>query len=190
MTGGQRTSFANDMEHGRVIWITGLSGSGKSSIARELLRKFRLSGQTAVLLDGDEVRETIADPHVKHDPESRLTNGLRISRLAQMIASQGFSVVVATMSLFREIHAWNRENLPQYFEVFVRVELEILKKRDARKLYTRALTGAAADVVGVQLIFEEPLSPNLVLVNNDECSSFTGFANQIWNHAIENSCGK
>jgi adenylylsulfate kinase len=150
-----------------VIWITGLSGAGKTTIARDVVARLRREGQPAILLDGDEVRAAIDDPHVRHDRASRLANALRICRLARLLAAQGVTVVVATMSLFKEVHAWNREHLPGYFEVFVKVSLDTLRSRDARCLYSRAEAGAAQNVVGVHLDYDEPASPDLVLVNED-----------------------
>ena len=74
---------------GRVIWITGLSGAGKSTIARAAVSQLRARGELPVLLDGDAIREAIADPHTAHDPASRLANAYRVSRLAKLFADQG-----------------------------------------------------------------------------------------------------
>jgi|WetSurMetagenome_2_1015567.scaffolds.fasta_scaffold338921_2 cytidine diphosphoramidate kinase len=149
----------------RVVWITGLSGAGKSTIAREVVGLLHGAGQPAILLDGDEVRAAIDDPHIGHDRPSRLANALRICRLARLLAGQGFPVVVATMSLFKEVHQWNRAHLPAYLEVFVKVSLDTLRARDARGLYSRAEAGMAQNVVGVHLDYDEPQSPDLVVVN-------------------------
>lgn len=148
-----------------VVWITGLSGAGKSTIARQLVSELRVGGGSPVLLDGDEVRDAISDPTVGHDRTSRLANAYRICRLARLISTQGFTVVVATMSLFKEVHDWNRRNLPNYFEVFVEVSLETLRQRDARGLYSRAAQGKATNVVGLDLEFDRPTTPHLTLRN-------------------------
>ena len=105
--------------NGRVIWITGLSGAGKSTVARATAEQLRKIGPTPVLIDGDEIRAAIRDPHTGHDPSSRLDNAYRISRLAKLFADQGHMVIVATMSIYHEIHDWNRANLLGYFEVWV-----------------------------------------------------------------------
>lgn len=167
---------------GHVLWITGLSGAGKSSIARAVVQQLRSSGQAAVLLDGDAVRLAVADPHVGHDRESRLVNAWRICRLAHMLAEQGLIVVVATMSLYREIHTWNRAHLPGYFEVLVKVSLDTLHARDARGLYSRARNGQAANVAGVDLEYDEPERPDLILPNDAPVENFSALARQLLLH--------
>ena len=156
----------NSNNEGRVIWITGLSGAGKSTIARATVKQLRTQGEQSVLIDGDEIRDAIRDPHTGHDPTSRLANAYRICRLAQLLAKQGQTVIVATMSIFHEIHAWNRDQLPNYFEVWVEVDLDALRTRDARGLYSRAQSGEAKNVAGLDLGYERPLHPDLILTNN------------------------
>ena len=164
---------------GTVIWITGLSGAGKTSIAQALVELLGAAGDQAVLVDGDAVREIVGDPGTGHDHASRVVNAMRICRMTRFLSLQGFTVVVATMSLFREIHAWNRSNLPSYFEVYVKVRLDVLKGRDARGLYSRAARGEAQDVVGVHLAFDEPREPDLVCVNDHPLDDLKPLARQI-----------
>jgi len=150
----------------RVFWITGLSGAGKTTVASEVVAQLREHGAAAVLIDGDAVREVVGDPVTGHDRESRLVNAYRIARLAKMLADQGLVVVVATISLFREIHAWNRSNLPGYLEVYLKVDLEVARKRDPKGLYERAGRGEEANLAGLDLDFDAPCSPHLVIDNN------------------------
>lgn len=147
-----------------VIWITGLSAVGKTSTAETVVEQLRADGEVAVMLDGDAVREIIRDPNVGHDRVSRLANAYRICRLAHFMAKQDFIVVVATMSLFHEIHQWNRDNLPGYFEVLLEAELETLRARDIKGLYADA--DEVRNVGGLDLKVEFPANPDLVL-NND-----------------------
>ena len=149
------------MEAG-VIWITGLSGVGKTTLAHALAACFENNGREPVLLDGDEIREAIADAACGHDPSARLTNAYRISRLARMLAAQRRIVLVATMSLFHEIHDWNRKNLPGYFEVHLDVPLETVRANDSKGLYAQA-----EHLPGVDLALELPATPDLHLCNND-----------------------
>ncbi len=173
---------------GQVIWITGLSGAGKTSIAGRVVEQLR-SRQAAVLLDGDVVRQIVDDPNTGHDTESRLVNAYRICRMAQVLAVQGITVVVATMSLYREIHAWNRRNLPGYVEVYLKVDLEVLRSRDPKGLYARSDCNDEGHLVGVDLPFEAPRDPDLVIDNNGSAADIADIAARIAALALERRRG-
>ena len=172
----------NSTTDGRVIWITGLSGAGKSTIARAAVTQLRALGELPVLIDGDQIREAIADPNTGHDIASRLANAYRISRFAKLFAEQDHTVIVATMSIFHEIHAWNRANLPGYFEVWVEVSLPALRERDARRLYSRLQNGDAANVPGMDLDYERPFQPDLILENNPPLQDPDSLAGMLLDH--------
>ena len=150
---------------GRVIWITGLSGSGKSTLATLLTLRIRQCGEPTILLDGDELRNVlgVADTNANnHRREARLLIAMKYSHLCQLLASQGFTVVIATISLFREVHKWNRENLPSYFEVYLKVPLEELRRRDPKGIYRRFYSGQMVNVAGLDLPIDEPEVPDLI----------------------------
>ena len=118
----------------RVVWITGLSGAGKSTLATALVAHLRTPGEFVVRLDGDELREVFGLAAVNgqsHGREARLALAMQYSRLCRVMASQGLTVVIATISLFKEVHVWNRANLPGYFEVFLKMPIEELRRREA-----------------------------------------------------------
>lgn len=167
---------------GRVIWITGLSGAGKTTVAQAAARCLRLKGMQPVVLDGDEVRDAVRDPHTGHDRVSRIANAYRICRLAKLLAEQGHLVLVATMSLFSEIHRWNREQLPNYLEVYLKVDWESLVARDARGLYSRLDHGNAHNIAGLDLDFDEPVEPDLVLENQEPFIKPEKLAEKILDH--------
>lgn len=144
---------------GRVIWITGLSGAGKSTLAAEAVNRLRALGDAVVMLDGDELREVFgaaAANAQNHGREGRLALAFQYAHLCRVIAGQGLTVVIATISLFHEIHAWNRANLPGYFEVYLKVPLEELRRRDPKGIYRRFDAGEIADVAGLDLLIDEP----------------------------------
>ena len=174
---------------GQVIWITGLSGAGKTSIAGRVVEQLR-ARESAILLDGDVVRQIVDDPNTGHDVESRLVNAYRICRMAQVLSAQGLTVVVATMSLFREIHAWNRRNLSGYFEVYLKVDLEVLRARDPKGLYSRADSGNEMHLAGVDVPFEAPLDPDLAIDNNGSADDIADIAAQIAAAARERRPGR
>lgn len=149
---------------GRVYWITGLSGAGKTTIGRELWRRLRAAGRSAVFLDGDALREVIAED-LGHTLASRRKSALRNARLCRMLSSQGQDVVCPTISMFHEVQRWNRENIPGYREIYLRVPLEELQRRDAKGIYAAARRGELQDVVGLDVAAEIPEAPDLVLDN-------------------------
>ncbi len=150
---------------GRVIWITGLSGAGKSTLTREVVERLRGRGDQVVMLDGDELREVFgaaATDVDSHGRERRLALAMQYAHLCRVIAEQGFVVVIATISLFKKVHAWNRANLPGYFEVYLKVPVEELRRRDPKGIYRRFDAGELTDVAGLDLPIDEPIDADLV----------------------------
>ena len=143
----------------RVLWITGLSGAGKSTLAAEVVQRLRAKGEAVVMLDGDVLREVFgaaANNAQNHGREGRLALAFQYAHLCRVIANQGLTVVIATISLFKEIHAWNRENLPGYFEVYLKVPVDELRRRDPKGIYRRFDAGKLQDVAGLDLPIDEP----------------------------------
>lgn len=144
---------------GRVLWITGLSGAGKSTLAHEVAARLRATGEAVVMLDGDELREVfgaVAANAQNHGREGRLALAVQYAHLCRVIAEQGVTVVIATISLFREVHTWNRANLPGYFEVYLKVPVEELRRRDPKGIYRRFDAGELTHVAGLDLPIDEP----------------------------------
>lgn len=150
---------------GTVYWITGLAGAGKTTIGRLFTHWLKEFHPNLVFLDGDAVREVIGN-NVGHGREDRLKLSMCYSRLCRLLSEQGIDVVCATVSLFHEVRNWNRRHLRKYKEIYVRAPLDVLIKRDQKALYSRALSGANNDVVGMDLPFEEPRNPDVVLDND------------------------
>jgi adenylylsulfate kinase-like enzyme/glycosyltransferase involved in cell wall biosynthesis len=158
---------------GRVLWITGLSGAGKSTLAHEVVARLRATGENVVMLDGDELRDVfgaVAANVQNHGREGRLALAMQYAHLCKVIASQGLTVVIATISLFREVHAWNRSNLPGYFEVYLKVPLEELRRRDPKGIYRRFDAGELANVAGLDLPIDEPESADWIVDFDSESS--------------------
>ncbi len=132
-------------KNGKVFWFTGLSGAGKTTLADLVAKRFRMRGEVVVLLDGDELRPVFnfsTGSSTNHTPKQRLALGKQYGRLCKMIAEQGVTVVIATISLFNEVHKWNRANLPNYFEVYIKVPLNELRRRDPKGIYQKFDAGA------------------------------------------------
>lgn len=163
---------------GRVLWITGLSSAGKTTMAKMVFEYVRNSSGDVTLLDGDAVRELMGGD-LGHDGDGRLANAYRVSRLCRFLSVQGHNVVCATMSLFDEIHQWNRRNLPRYTEVYLKVPMDVLHTRDAKGLYRAANFGTATGVVGADLPFVAPRQPDFVYENTGSTANLRRFAHSM-----------
>ncbi|WP_031436960.1 adenylyl-sulfate kinase [Methylobacter tundripaludum] len=171
----------------RVIWITGLSASGKTTLAKDVARRLREQGVNVVFLDGDELREVFGATlfsSQNHGREGRLALAFQYAHLCRILAQQGLTVVIATISLFREIHVWNRANLPGYFEVYLKVPIEELRRRDPKGIYRRFDAGELADVAGLDLQVDAPEAADWV-VEFDPNRSIATIADELMNRVME-----
>ena len=149
-----------------VIWITGLSGAGKTTLAHELLCQFQQVRENVVLLDGDQLREALISDSFTPDiysKKSRLGLAMQYAKLSKLISDQNIVVLVATISLFHEVHRWNRSNIRDYYEVYLKVSLEELRRRDPKGIYKRLSEGKVKNVAGFDLEIEEPKNPDLLV---------------------------
>lgn len=161
-----------------VIWLSGLSGAGKTTIGKLLWQALRKTYGFAVILDGDELRAALGGS-LGHDPEARRQNSIRIGRLCEMMDRQGLAVVCCAMTIAPEVQARNRVTLSRYFEVFVDVSLEVLEKRDPKGIYRRARAGLVDNVAGIDFPYVAPENPNLIIVNNGTEEDLPGIVDRI-----------
>lgn len=161
-----------------VVWIIGLSGTGKSTLAGHFVNRLRSSGKQVVLLDGDVIR-TLFGNDVDHSIEGRRKNAERLSRLSKFLSDQGIHVVAAVLSIFPEWREWNRKNIENYAEVYMKATIDTLLKRDIKNLYARALNGEISNVVGVDLPFPEPENPELVIDNDQDLAEFDSLVEKL-----------
>lgn len=148
-----------------LIWITGLSGSGKTTIGQEVYKQLKKLYINTVFLDGDTFRDVLGND-LGHTPKDRLENAKRIHRMCKYLISQEINVVCATMSLYKEIHELNRKHIKDYYEVFIDCDIEELVQRDQKGLYTMAINGQRDDVVGVNLAYDKPKNCDLTINNS------------------------
>lgn len=164
-----------------MIWITGLSGAGKSTLAKEVGNKLRNVGEKILILDGDEMREVfgnVKENSANHGRTARLELAMQYAKLCRLIASQGTTVICSTISMFHEVHEWNRENIPGYFEVFLKVPLSELRRRDPKGIYQRFDLGKLKDVAGLDLEVDEPQTPD-ILFEFDSKQSLSDLADEV-----------
>jgi len=152
---------------GFVVWFTGLSGAGKSTIANALQAELARRGRRSDLLDGDEVR-THLSKGLGFSKEDRDTNIRRIGYVARLLARSGGIAITAAISPYREVRDEVRAQTPGFVEVFVRCPLETLVERDVKGLYKKAIAGEIANFTGVSDPYEEPLNPEVVCDSSKE----------------------
>jgi sulfate adenylyltransferase/3'-phosphoadenosine 5'-phosphosulfate synthase len=151
-----------DERKGFVVWLTGLSGAGKSTIASLLREELAERGRLAEVLDGDEVRTNLSKG-LGYSKEDRDTNIRRIGYVARLLARSGGVAITAAISPYREIRDEVRGQTPNFVEVFVRCSLGELVRRDVKGLYRKAMAGEIPNFTGVSDPYEEPLTPEVVV---------------------------
>ncbi len=159
------------MKAGKVVWICGLSCSGKTTLARNLSLIYKKNSIDHVMLDGDELRDVLrplADEQDQHSSLKRIGYATSYSRLCKLISDQGFNVIISTISLFAEIHKLNRETINDYFEVYLDASLDILKNRDNKGIYNNS---GDKIVVGIDIKTEKPQKSNLILKQDFKITS-------------------
>ena len=153
----------------RVFWITGLSGAGKTTIGKALYTHLKSSNPAAMLLDGDKLREVMGGVF-GYTVTERLKSAMCCARLCKLLAEQDLTVVCCTVSMFKEVWAWNRANIPGYTEVYIKVSSHVLMERDQKNLYSGVKNGVVSDVVGLDLLLDEPSAPDIVINNEGDIS--------------------
>lgn len=150
-----------------IIWLIGMSASGKTTIGKKIYEKLKHSDEKWIFLDGDIFRNILGED-LGHSIEDRRKNAYRISRFCEFLSSQNINVIACVLSIFHDNQKYNRENIPNYKEIYIDVKFENLLRRDNKELYKKALNGKIKNVVGVDIKFEPPLTPDLIINNNDE----------------------
>ena len=147
-------------EKGTVYFFTGLSGAGKTTIGGLFYRRMKAKRNDVILLDGDQIRP-VYNEDIGYDDASRLRGAHRTFRVANMLAEQGIDVVVCSICMYSAVRDWNRENIANYREIYVKVKRETLLRRNQKELYS-----AGKNVVGVDLPFDEPKTPDHIVEND------------------------
>ena len=154
-----------------VIWIIGLSGSGKTTMLDKVYEDLNSNIKNIVKIDGDIIRE-VFNNDLGHTVEHRKRNARRISKLCQFLESQNIIVLCSILSAFEYDREWNRSNLITYKEIYIKTPKKILIERDSKGLYKKQISGEINNVVGFDIPFEEPLSPDIIIENNGSKDEF------------------
>lgn len=150
---------------GRVYWITGLAGAGKTTIGRLFFQYMKEKYPNTILFDGDALRQAFGND-LGYSKEERLQCAMRYSRLCKLLSEQGIFVICCTISMFNEVRKWNRDYIDNYIEIYIDVPFEVLEERNQKNLYYGVKKGNVQDVVGMDLDLQLPENPDVHLIND------------------------
>ena len=159
-----------------TLWLTGLSGAGKTTLAGLLEQEMRARGLPVEVLDGDEVRTNLSKG-LGFSKEDRDTNIRRIGYVCRLLSRNGVAAISAAISPYREVRDEVRRLVEAdgaaFVEVFVKCPIEVLAERDVKGLYKKALAGELKGFTGVSDPYEEPFAPEVVIESNRETVEFS-----------------
>ena len=159
-------------EKGTVYFFTGLAGAGKTTIGGLFYQRLREKSPDAILIDGDQTRLAAGDSAVdgtvllgeRYTTEARKSGAFDTFRYVRNLSNLGKDVVICSIAMYTEVRAWNRENIENYREIYLKVTHETLYRRDQKKLYSTK----AKNVVGVDLPWDEPGHSSIVIQNDGQ----------------------
>ena len=166
-TRGKMTAEQREKRFGHpgcVIWLTGLSGSGKSTVATELERELFNHGRSVYVLDGDNIRHGLGS-NLGFSPEDRTENIRRVGEVAKLFADAGLICITAFISPYRADRDLVRTIMPagRFVEVFVNAPLAVCEQRDPKGLYAKARKNEIKEFTGISAPYEQPLHPEIEL---------------------------
>jgi adenylyl-sulfate kinase len=156
-----------------LIWMTGLSGSGKTTMAKALLKKLQSEGHSAMILDGDEIRDIFKNNGF--DKEARVKHNQDVGKMAVYLQSQGIIPIVSLISPYAEARDYVRGISKDFTEIYVSTPISVCEKRDVKGLYKKVRNGEIKDFTGIHSSapYEAPKSPEMTIdtenLNLDDC---------------------
>jgi adenylylsulfate kinase len=165
---------------GFTVWLTGLSGAGKTTVAQAIVNELKTAEVDIELLDGDEVRTNLSKG-LGFSKEDRDINIRRIGYVSRLLSRNGVGVIASAISPYREVRDEVRQSITsdgsEFIEVYVQCPIEVLVERDVKGLYKKALAGEIREFTGVSDPYEEPLNPEVIVKTDRE--SIEESANRI-----------
>ena len=145
---------------GILFWVTGLSGSGKTSLAKKIFSYIEKKHGPTIILSGDDIRKIFELNNFSYNARYRYASSY--SRLCKKITDGKINVILATVSLFHRVRSWNRKNIKNYVEIYIKSDIEKVIKKKKKFFYKRKFK----NIVGKNLRAEFPKSPDIVIKNN------------------------
>ncbi|MDC1112482.1 adenylyl-sulfate kinase [Candidatus Pelagibacter sp.] len=144
---------------GILFWVTGLSGAGKTSISNKIYKSIRDSYGKTFYINGDEMRKIL--DLKSYNNLDRKKGGIKYSKLFKKITDQNINVLFAGMALFNDVRSWNRKNVKNYLEIYIKTDLKNIIKKKYTKIYRKK-----SNLVGVDIKPEFPKNPDIIIYNN------------------------
>lgn len=154
-------------QRGVTIWLTGLSGAGKTTICQFLETELRRNGHKVEVLDGDVVRQNL-NKGLTFSKEDRDENIRRIGFVAHLLTRNNVIVIVSAISPYRQIREEVKQRIVNFIEVYVNAPLEVCEQRDVKGLYKKARAGEIKNFTGVDDVYEIPIKPDVECKTNEE----------------------
>ncbi len=152
---------------GFTLWFTGLSGAGKTTLARIVEAELRGRGHNVEVLDGDVVRTNLSKG-LGFSKEDRDTNIRRIGFVCDLLSRNGVVAIAAAISPYRDLRDEVRQTIGSFVEIYVKCPIDVLAERDVKGLYKKALAGEIKNFTGIDDPYEEPLSPEIIIETDIE----------------------
>tara|TARA_B100000989_G_scaffold77723_1_gene55209 strand:+ start:1535 stop:2044 length:510 start_codon:yes stop_codon:yes gene_type:complete len=150
-----------------VIWITGISGAGKTTLGKYFIKK----NKDFLYFDGDIFRKIFRND-IKYTLKDRDINAQRLTRLIKYLSFQNINLIVAANITSSRYRSWCRKNIKNYVEIFIDAKMSNLIKRDYKKLYSNALSKKIKNVVGIDIKFKRPSGSHIYISNNGSIKEF------------------
>ena len=164
---------------GTYFLVTGVSGVGKTTISQNLLKIINKKFGPTVLINGDDFRKIFNLK--KYDIKSRKKYVFQYAKFCKLISNRGINVILAVVGLFHHIHKWNRKNFENYIEIYIKADINKIKKHDKRKIYLKN------KVFGLDIKAEIPKKPHITIYN-DFKKNQKHYANLIYKKIKNDYC--
>ena len=167
---------------GAIIWLTGLSGSGKSTISKIVEKKLFDNNKQVLILDGDNIRKGLCSD-LGFTLEDRSENIRRIAEISLLFAKTGYIVITSFISPLLKDREFAKKISGHFFHcIYLSSSLETCKQRDPKGLYKKALNGELSNFTGIDSPYDEPINPSLILNTNND--SAKNCSNQLFNYIL------
>lgn len=152
-----------------VIWVTGLSASGKTTLAKYFIKRMNKNKRHFALVDGDNIRDIFLND-LGFDKKSRFKQITRMQNIAKFLDDQGCNVIVAALYSHPKLLDRNKKIFKNYFEIYLKANINFLVERETKKIYKKAIQKKIKNVVGIDIKWHPPKKPNLIFEQKNKLS--------------------